>query len=257
MPTSKRTTAPAFQFYPKDFLSSTRVQRMSLTEVGVYIVLLSHAWLSGGIPTDTNEIAKLVKMPAGRFRRMWAGPLSECFTKRGAVLINERLDAERKKQIAFRDRQSENGRKGGRRGSQALPNPLPTEKGSPSTRVMESANSKDVLQEKGERLDLAFEEFRDAYPKERRKGGYLVQQDYIAAAMDHGAARLLNALRNHIASEQWANPKHIPGMDTWLRDEHWRQEKPAAGAASSSAANPKTAGNVGAFQRFVERGRTA
>ena len=173
----QRTTAPAFQFYPKDFLSSSRVQRMSLTEIGAYIVLLSHNWLAGGIPTDPNEIAKIVKMPAPRFRRLWAGALSECFVKRGTMLTNERLDAERKKQMAFRERQSVNGRKGGRRVGDGLSQPNP----SLSTRVMESAESStgsSVLKEKEERLDVAFLAFQQAYPSARRKGGFLVQQDF-------------------------------------------------------------------------------
>lgn len=263
MPTSKRTTSPAFQFYPKDFLSSSRVQRMSLTEVGAYIVLLSHTWLAGGIPTDTAEIAKIVKIPPVRFARMWRGALSECFVKRGTILINERLDRERKKQIAFREKQAEFGKKGGRR--VALPEPSSTLKGAGSPREQshygeskpQSADPGSL--EKEERLDLAFIAFRDAYPNGRRKGGYVAQTTFFDAARraPGGAAALMSALANHIASEQWSNPRLIPGMDVWLTEERWRQELPAAGAAMASASNPKTAGNVPALQRFIERGRTA
>ena len=261
-PASKRTTAPAFQFYPKDFLSSSRVQRMTLTEIGIYIVLLSHTWLSGGLPVDVAEIAKIVKVPAPRFRRMWDGALSECFVKRGAVLVNERLDRERKKQIAFREKQAEFGRKGKAR--VALADPASTLQGASSPREQSHYGECKppsvpnlVLEEKDERLDVAFVAFRDAYPRERRKGGYLAEQGFVDAAINAGGAdRLMAALANHVASEQWSNPRLIPGMDVWLREERWRQVLPAAGAVTSSANNPKTAGNVAVLQRFIDRGRT-
>jgi uncharacterized protein YdaU (DUF1376 family) len=111
---SKSTRSPAFQFYPKDFLSSSKVGRMSLTEVGTYILLLSHAWLDGGLPTDTRELAKIVHMNPQRFARMWSGALSECFVERSGRLVNDRLEIEHRKQLEFRRRQSDHGKKGGR-----------------------------------------------------------------------------------------------------------------------------------------------
>lgn len=256
MAPAKRTTAPAFQFYAKDFLSSSKVQRMTLTEVGVYIILLAHNWLSGGIPTDPAEIGKIVKLPAVRFRKMWAGPLSECFVKRGAHLTNPRIEQERQKQIAFRERQSVNGKKGGRV-SQALEVGKATDKGLVSPCVMESADSS-ALSGSLEKGDVAFAAFRDAYPGARRKGGALVEGWFLSAATQAGGvAALMAALENHKASEQWSNPRMIPGMDVWLAEERWRQELPPAGAVTASANNPKTAGNHAVLQRFIDRGRTA
>lgn len=239
MAPTKRTTSPAFQFYAKDFLSSSKVQRMSLTEIGAYIILLAHNWLSGGIPSDPSEIAKLVKVPPTRFRKMWAGPLSECFAKRGAHLANPRLEDERRKQIAFRERQSENGKRGGRPITQALPKPIPTSNPSlsprgPSTRVMEIEDRRSLSSSRKEN-DVAFAEFRDAYPLERRKGGFMVEQSFVAAVERAGGFDpLMAALANHKRSEQWANPRMIPGMDTWLSEERWRQTLTAKGAETPS-----------------------
>jgi uncharacterized protein YdaU (DUF1376 family) len=255
--------SPAFQFYPKDFLSSSHVQRMTLTEIGVYIVLLSHAWLSGGVPAEMPELAKLVKMPTARFAKMWSGALSECFEIKDGRLVNSRLESERQKQNAYREKQAEHGKKGGRR--VAFPDPSPTLEGSPSLREAkpflgdrDQQTGDRSSSKKEERLDLAFLSFQSAYPSARRKGGYLIQQAYIAAAQSAGgASALLAALDNHIASDQWSNPKHIPGMDLWLSEERWRQELPAAGAATASANNPKTAGNIAALNRFIERGKQA
>lgn len=236
-PAPKRTTAPAFQFYAKDFLSSSRVQRMTLTEVGIYIILLSHNWLSGGIPVEPSEIAKIVKMPASRFGKVWAGPLSECFVKRGGRLVNERLEDERRKQIAYRDKQAQNGKKGGRRLTQAFPTANPTLSPreaslSPSMRVMEIGDSnRSSRKEK----DVLFAEFRDAYPSERRKGGFMVEQAFVGAVDAVGFDALMAALRNHLGSEQWSNPRMIPGMDVWFSEERWRQELQPKAAKSAKA----------------------
>lgn len=102
-----QSTSPAFQFYPKDFLSSSKVGRMSMTERGVYITLLSHCWLDNGLPDDVSQIAKLAGMKQPQFVRMWAGPLHECFYAKSGRLHNDRLDRERKKQVEFRRRQTD------------------------------------------------------------------------------------------------------------------------------------------------------
>lgn len=109
----------------------------------------------------------------------------------------------------------------------------------------------------GKPLDVEFATFRDTYPQARRKGGYHVQQAYCAAAMNHGPAKLLNALRNHIASEQWGNPRLIPGMDTWLAEERWRQELPAMGTSAALSVTGKAAHEPEWVQRAKAAQRAA
>lgn len=45
--------SPAFQFYPKDFLTDMRVVLMSHEVRGMYITLLCHDWLQDGIPAES------------------------------------------------------------------------------------------------------------------------------------------------------------------------------------------------------------
>jgi hypothetical protein len=71
--------SPAFQFYPKDFLTDERVQLMSHTERGIYVTLLCLCWLEGSLPADVNQLAKLVSLPAPRFMRLWNTSLHACF----------------------------------------------------------------------------------------------------------------------------------------------------------------------------------
>ncbi len=52
--------SPAFQWYPKDILSSARVQEMSLAEEGAYRRALDFCWLNGSLPADTEKLARVI-----------------------------------------------------------------------------------------------------------------------------------------------------------------------------------------------------
>ncbi len=105
--------APAFQFYPKDFLTDERVGLMSYTERGIYITLLSKCWLEGSLPASVEDLARLLGLPVQRFRRLWVNSLSCCFITAGDGRITQkRLEEEREKQEQYRRRQSDKGTKG-------------------------------------------------------------------------------------------------------------------------------------------------
>ncbi len=110
------TKSPAFQFYPKDFLSDENVRVMSLQECGAYIRLIALCWIEGTLPVDTERLARLVGVPLATFRKIWPA-LDPCFRAHPTNsdrLIHPRLEREREKQENFRRRQSDNGRRGGR-----------------------------------------------------------------------------------------------------------------------------------------------
>jgi uncharacterized protein YdaU (DUF1376 family) len=104
--------APAFQFYPKDFLTDGHVAAMALAEVGAYIKLLCLCWQDGSLPCETSRLARMVGEPEASFRRLWPA-LEPCFRKvDGGRLINPRLELERQKQAARREAGREAGIKG-------------------------------------------------------------------------------------------------------------------------------------------------
>lgn len=51
---------PAFQFYTRDWLSSSAVRTMGLAARGAYIDLLAIQWQDGFIPDDDQEIARML-----------------------------------------------------------------------------------------------------------------------------------------------------------------------------------------------------
>jgi uncharacterized protein YdaU (DUF1376 family) len=107
--------APAFQFYPNDFLSDANVAVMSMQERGVYITLICYCWQQGSLPSNADQLARLCGTPAMSFRKLWPAILP-CFrvAASGERLTHPRLEHERTKQRAFRRRQADNGRLGGR-----------------------------------------------------------------------------------------------------------------------------------------------
>ncbi len=101
---------------------------MSHTERGIYITLLCLCWSEGSLPADLNLIAKLVRVPASRFTKLWTGPIGQCFQLGdNGRYGHKRLDKERLKQEQFRAKQAANGQLGGR--PPRKPTGLPDAKG--------------------------------------------------------------------------------------------------------------------------------
>jgi uncharacterized protein YdaU (DUF1376 family) len=108
--------APAFQFYPKDFVADGNVASMSLQERGAYVTLLCVCWLEQSLPDDVARLGRMVGATAPQMRRIWPA-IRACFREHPdeqGRLIHPRLEQERKSQAEFRLKQAENGKKGGR-----------------------------------------------------------------------------------------------------------------------------------------------
>jgi uncharacterized protein YdaU (DUF1376 family) len=92
---------PAFQFYPDDFIGGT--VDMTAEDCGAYIRLLCYQWGHGKAPLSKEAIDRVAGCVVSdhvlsKFRRG----------------KNVRLEAERAKQVAYRQKQAINGAKGGR-----------------------------------------------------------------------------------------------------------------------------------------------
>jgi len=131
---------PAFQFYADDFVAGTSI--LSTEEIGAYILLLCHQWNAGSIPNDDKLILRIAKIT----QPFDLGLLRSKFELVDGCLKNARLERERLKQQAYREKQAENGAKGGRPKTLAFPKPNPTHNPnesfpspSPSPRESESA----------------------------------------------------------------------------------------------------------------------
>ena len=106
--------SPAFQFYPADWLGSTKVDLMTLEEQGGYLRLLCHAWSDDNcsLPDDDDKLSRLSRLGEKWFKGS-SKIIKECFTLKGNRLVSERLLEERKKQIEWREKSKRGGMKSG------------------------------------------------------------------------------------------------------------------------------------------------
>jgi len=107
----KKNNPPAFQFYPKDFISDMNVMMMTNEEVGVYIKMICLVWLEDGIPDDSGKIQRLCNHPSTTLptkeqgSEEWENIFSKvrtCFYEKKEKLFHKRLDVEKKKQKEWR-----------------------------------------------------------------------------------------------------------------------------------------------------------
>jgi uncharacterized protein YdaU (DUF1376 family) len=103
--------APAFQWYPKDFLSDGNVSSMSLAERGAYITLLCFCWIDGSLPTDVSRLGTMCGAQVKAFAAVWPA-VRVCFREQDGRYVNPRLDLEREKQAEHRGQQTQRGSKG-------------------------------------------------------------------------------------------------------------------------------------------------
>lgn len=101
--------APAFQFYPADFLSDENVALMTNQEVGCYIKLMCYCWRQKSIPKDLEKISKLCGESLENMTELWP-QIEPCFNVNGSRYFHKRLDVERKKQSEWRKKSSKGGK---------------------------------------------------------------------------------------------------------------------------------------------------
>lgn len=234
MATGKSTKSPAFQFYPRDFLSSGSVDDMSMTERGIYITLLARCWMDDGLPTDMAALAKMARMKPSQFERIWSNsPLHKCFYVRSGFFRHERLDTEKQKQVDFHRRQSDNGKMGGRPPkekavvssglTQTEPKKSSASSSSSSTAVVPRTRPQPITSRR--RLDAAWE-FGLWYVPNR------AHQDLLALHPEGFEPQLL-AWYERVVAEWASGTRGNPGSDMikfWkLRhDEAWPPAPPIA-----------------------------
>lgn len=110
---------PAFQFYASDFLAGTTL--MTNEEVGIYVRALCHQWESGGL-SDLHLERLGLGLGFSGFPQIKA---KFNLDSADGLWKNPRLESVRACQIEYRQKQAENGSKGGR--PKGLANPSLTQ----------------------------------------------------------------------------------------------------------------------------------
>lgn len=105
--------SPAFQWYPKDYLTDQSIATVSLEAEGLYRYLLDVAWLEDGLPADMGDVCALVRKCKTRehFDRLWREISHKFVMGRGNRLRNKRQERERAKQKRFSKSRKESAKK--------------------------------------------------------------------------------------------------------------------------------------------------
>lgn len=125
--------APAFQFYPRDWLSDPNVNLLSFEQEGWYIRLICHCWLERTVPWDPAEAIRLLglrvkDLPNAGTEFSWPENFNRRFDDMEELLklcfvqledepercLNPRVEHERKMQEERRKERSASGKKGGK-----------------------------------------------------------------------------------------------------------------------------------------------
>lgn len=139
--------APAFQFYPGDYLSDAVVEMMSLQQQGAYMRLLCHAWRSTSVGRLFNNDAQLALL-ARMTPQQWEedkGPILAAFRlDADGWFTQKRLVAEFEKQEVFRKQRVKAGKNSAKKRATSVErsfNETPTKKSFPVERKANSISS--------------------------------------------------------------------------------------------------------------------
>lgn len=102
------TKPPAFQFYPRDWVMSTRV--LTPEQRGVYMDLLCFAWDGDGLPDDRTEMAAMVGIPPQKFARVWDAIKGKFFQDDAGRWRNQRQESQRAELEELREKRRRAGK---------------------------------------------------------------------------------------------------------------------------------------------------
>lgn len=104
--------APAFQFYPSDWVMGTLT--FSVAEDGAYLRCILHQWNTGAVPgDDLAALARVMRVTQAEARKLWAVVREKFHRGDDGLWRNSRLEAERQKQADYRQAKIDAGRRGG------------------------------------------------------------------------------------------------------------------------------------------------
>jgi uncharacterized protein YdaU (DUF1376 family) len=253
MADSKSKRSPAFQFYPRDFLSSRKVDRMSMTERGIYITLLSHCWIDRGLPTDIGELAATCRMRASQFERIWTrGMLSQCFELRHDRYVNPRLEIERKAQAEYSRKQKEKADKRWAADAVAMPHPARGNAPIPSHSI---PSHPEGTRESAEPPSDSAPPVLTFPTVGSQKLWCLSESQLTAWGAAYPNLDVLAECRRALAWVGANQPKTAKGMPAFLV--RWlNTATDRGGRQGPTPFGSKTGGNVEALKRFIARGQS-
>jgi hypothetical protein len=107
----KETKAPAFQFYPADYLINDKIAVLTLEEQGAYIRAVCYCWKYGSVPSDTKTLASLICCGCSEEVARAFSTVFKVSSTDPTKLINLDLEKRRQEQKIWRKKCSDGGKR--------------------------------------------------------------------------------------------------------------------------------------------------
>lgn len=220
--------SPAFQFYPKDWLTDSRVVSMTTLQRGIYIQLLCYCWLDGWLPMDPKKLSLLSGaqgMTEQEFLEHWEA-IEPCFevATDGKGFTHPRLEKERVKQQQWRDKCSKGGKISASR-RQLTGNTAVCSLQSSSSKDLNPLEHPETDAPTEKQLRESFEDIWDRYPEKKGKEkAWLKFKHQVTTAEAWDNINL--ALHNYTADIEYIRGNGHPDRawqhgSTWF-NENWK-----------------------------------
>lgn len=211
---------PAFQFYPKDFLSDVNVITMTMEERGYYITLISMCWIEGCLKGGFQMVEAFVNQKSS------AAKISKCFYEKDGDFYHKRLDEERQKQIEWREKSSQGGKISGEKrrlkGGLRVVEPKGNQKATLQSSSSSSFKSKDYKPQLSEEdIKYAFESLWSYFDKKGSKSNAL-EKFKKRFKTEKDLSMLEYAVENYLS--QWEPDKSWrvkKALEFFLSDKVW------------------------------------
>ena len=103
--------SPAYQWYPKDALTSQRLGEMTLEEEGAYRRALDSCWLAGSLPNDPVRLARIIGKGCSEEVARVVLAMFDITSEDGVRVMHDTLERERRKQADWREKSALGGKR--------------------------------------------------------------------------------------------------------------------------------------------------
>ena len=253
---------PWFPFYFLDFHNDEKVKLMGPATRYIYIMLLSHQWQEGSLPSDRQSIQRLIdSIPKDwqtqeQIDAMLSNDLTDhqsghlfdydavisqivsCFELQNDRLVNKRLSEIRNRQVKTHIARE----KGAEKSREKLKNHQSDHQSGHQT------DHQGKNQNQNQNHIKTFVQFWQAYPKKKAKADAIKAWNKISH-QNGLVEQILSAVRVQSQSEDWIKEKgkYIPLPASWLNGKRWEDElvTPLNKKSEPGLSNPNFKGEPG------------
>jgi uncharacterized protein YdaU (DUF1376 family) len=141
---------PAFQCYASDSLASEEFKMASLEERGLVFTMIMQCWVSGSVPRNPPELAKLLGLELVEVTRALNSRVLRFFEEENDRLIRRELVEQKETMMERREQQSQGGKTGANRRWARKKRPIAKPLGNPSDTPLSLPEEKRVYKRGGE-----------------------------------------------------------------------------------------------------------